>query len=394
MGRFRRGSRTRLRGAAFITLALALAACSSSGSKSSGSTQSGSATTASLPTVSSASSAAASSATPSVPATSGAATTNNGAQVSASAQFSTPPPASLVAAAEKEGGGFTWYEGDSPQQDGPVLAAFAKAYPFVKKATEVQLLSSAVGPRIQQDAQAGGETADLASSDPATITALIAKGLVQTIPFADAGIPASLVVNNQMVETVAGVTVFLRNTKLVSDADAPKTWDDLLLPKWKGKVGTWVTPYPYAELVVPWGEEKATAYVKATQANKPVFFQTGFTESQAIAAGQIPLGVTYASTIPNSPDVAVTVPDPVPVSFLFSFVPKNAKHPATAQLFLNWLTTQEGDAIYQKYNLRGNPLLPNTATEALIKGRTIAAFPVGQSADLAKWLANFSKILK
>jgi iron(III) transport system substrate-binding protein len=54
------------------------------------------------------------------------------------------------------------------------------------------------------------------------------------------------------------------NKKLVAEKDAPKTWEDLLNPKWKGKIGVSSATHHMARLAAgPWGEEKATNFVKA-----------------------------------------------------------------------------------------------------------------------------------
>src|SRR5215472_17687507 len=49
------------------------------------------------------------------------------------------------------------------------------------------------------------------------------------------------------------------NKQLVTEKDAPKTWDDLLNPKCKGKIGVSSATHHMARLAAgPWGEEKAT----------------------------------------------------------------------------------------------------------------------------------------
>src|SRR5581483_6919379 len=54
------------------------------------------------------------------------------------------------------------------------------------------------------------------------------------------------------------------NKQLVPAKDAPKTWEDLLNPKWKGKIGVSSATHHMARLAAgPWGEEKATHFVKA-----------------------------------------------------------------------------------------------------------------------------------
>jgi ABC-type Fe3+ transport system substrate-binding protein len=68
------------------------------------------------------------------------------------------------------------------------------------------------------------------------------------------------------------------NSGMVSPKDAPKSWEDLLQPKWKGKVGVTTATHHLGRLGVgPWGEEKTTAYVKALAQQNPVLGELGST---------------------------------------------------------------------------------------------------------------------
>src|SRR5918996_4347676 len=66
------------------------------------------------------------------------------------------------------------------------------------------------------------------------------------------------------------------NSSMISPKDAPKSWEDLLQPKWRGKVGVTTATHHLGRLAVgPWGEEKTTAYVKALAQQNPVVGQLG-----------------------------------------------------------------------------------------------------------------------
>jgi len=57
--------------------------------------------------------------------------------------------------------------------------------------------------------------------------------------------------------------------------ECAKNWDDLLDPKWKGAVGIWVNPFPFADLVPVLGEAKVTEYLKKLMQNDPVVIRAG-----------------------------------------------------------------------------------------------------------------------
>jgi iron(III) transport system substrate-binding protein len=74
----------------------------------------------------------------------------------------------------------------------------------------------------------------------------------------------SLGVDEKLIDHDGGAISFVHqyivpayNSSLVSPKDAPKSWEDLLQAKWKGRVGVTTAPYHLGRLAVgPWGEEK------------------------------------------------------------------------------------------------------------------------------------------
>ena len=89
------------------------------------------------------------------------------------------------------------------------------------------------------------------------------------------------------------------NSKTVSAKDAPKSWEDLAEPKWKGKkIIIEARLVPFAMLGTEWGKEKAMELVKRILAQQPLIVQGGTTVANALAGGQVSIAVgTYAFTI-------------------------------------------------------------------------------------------------
>src|SRR3546814_8265874 len=73
------------------------------------------------------------------------------------------------------------------------------------------------------------------------------------------GLPAALLPVDYAVPTTASVYVLRWNTGKVTDAQAPKTWDEVINDKWAGHVGSWVRAAAFAQLASVWGEDKAKA---------------------------------------------------------------------------------------------------------------------------------------
>ncbi len=76
------------------------------------------------------------------------------------------------------------------------------------------------------------------------------------------------------------------NTTLVSAADAPKTWEHVLDPKWKGAIsmtkdgGEWSL-----QLWAAWGKEKMISYLKRLSQNNLVLGEGGTARIEMLAAG-------------------------------------------------------------------------------------------------------------
>jgi iron(III) transport system substrate-binding protein len=252
-----------------------------------------------------------------------------------------------------------------------------------------------VAARVVQESQADVGTASVVTSDAASLAELGSRDLLEQEDWAAAGIPAELVASDDLVASAASVFLMLYNSDLVSESEAPKEWEDLLDPRWTGKLGTWESPYAFAELVPAWGGDRVTQYVQDFNAQQPTKYQSTFPLAQAVGAGEIEAGVgIYHSTLPaiaEGAPIELVVPDPVPVTMLYSAVPTAAACPATGALFTGWLATESGATSYEGATGRGNPLLPGTETAQLVEGRSISDFAPEDSAELADWLTRLSR---
>jgi iron(III) transport system substrate-binding protein len=141
-----------------------------------------------------------------------------------------------VAAAKKEGK-VVWYTSTPIEQGQKIVDLFQK-----ETGIKVEMFrsgGSAILRRFQQEADAGRIAADvLTTSDPAASAALTRKGMFVAFKPRDFDkIPdaAKDPNGNYIAQRLNMMTIYLREDK-VPAADQPKTWDDLLDPKYKGKM--------------------------------------------------------------------------------------------------------------------------------------------------------------
>jgi ABC-type Fe3+ transport system substrate-binding protein len=150
------------------------------------------------------------------------------------------------------------------------------------------------------------------------------------------------------------------NSKSVSAKDAPKSWEELTDPKWKGrKLIIEARLVPFAMLGTEWGKSKSTELVKKILTQEPIIAQGGTTVAKALAGGQVSIAVgTYAYTIEGLKKAGATVDwmpvTPLPVLTSAFGVLKTAPHPNAARFFAGWMGSAEGQKI--RYETSGQAI--------------------------------------
>ena len=301
----------------------------------------------------------------------------------------------VLEAAQKEGS-VMWYESSPDDQFAKVEAAFNKRYPKIKL-EQTRLRGAEVGTRIIAESQANAPTGDVGTTGLDILSALDARGLLQKPNWAELGIPENLIATPYAVIGMASTYCLLYNTKLVSEADAPKKWEDLLLPKWKGKIGLWNKSTALAFLQPVWGEDKTLQFTKKLAEQQPVMYQSTFNVNDAIASGEILVAITNYHTVIPSRDkgapVKIVFAEVTPYEAICTSLPTKGTHPNAAKLFTAWLLSAEGAMAYEKATFRGNPFIAGTETYKLLSGKKLSTFPPDQSKYFADLCVKIEKIL-
>lgn len=266
----------------------------------------------------------------------------------------------LYEAAKKEKG-LTWYTAHYNSETAAAICnGFEKKYPGVK-CSYVRTTAQVAYQRLSQDQKAGiAQASVISSTDAGHYGRMKQDGWLQPYrpkllselidAFKSFNDPDGL-----YVATAAGLVLITYNTSVVSPADAPKKWTDLLDPKWKGKlsighpgfsgyVGTWVVQMRKA-----YGWD----YFKKMEMNKPRIGRsindtvTMLNAKESwVAAG--PSATTLESRDKGNP-VAVVYPEDGAILMVSpTGILKNAPAPNAARLFVEYLLSRDCNEIVVK----------------------------------------------
>jgi iron(III) transport system substrate-binding protein len=255
-----------------------------------------------------------------------------------------------------------------------LCAAFEKTYPGVK-CNFVRTTAQVAFQRLQQDMQAKRPIASVFSSTDVSHYPALKKQnmLMKYQPKNSANMVEAMEQysdkDGYSTLTSAGLMTITYNTSLVSEADAPKNWPDLLNPKWKGKVaighpafsgyvGTWTV---LMQKLYGWD------YFEKLEKNQPQIGRSANdsvtmlnSKERWVAAG--PEATTLLSRDKGNPLGVIYPTDGALLMVSPSAVLTNAPSPNLAKLYIEFLLSKEAAAVQAKNHalaiIKGVPAAP------------------------------------
>lgn len=260
----------------------------------------------------------------------------------------TGPDPALIEAAKKEGA-LMYYTTMTLSQSKKVVDKFQKKFPFIK----VQLFRTGGDPllnKIQTEARGGLYAWDVVSGRGDMVLPLMENKLVAPYRSPESKMIGADLVDDESYWTAYYVNPYVLgyNTNLVKKGDAPKTYEQLLDPKWKGKKIS-IDDEAYgllSGLIQAWGKEKAVSYFKKLAAQEPVPMRGNTNRVQLTMAGEYHLIIAYAPTIQRETSKGHPIDwvplEPVPVQVNPAMLAAKAPHPNAAKLFIDFVLSKEG----------------------------------------------------
>jgi iron(III) transport system substrate-binding protein len=263
----------------------------------------------------------------------------------------------LIEGARKEGQVTVYSSMIADQALRPILNGFEAKYPFVKpqyvRDDPPQQLQ-----KVMAEARAGRMVVDVLESTGLEVP-VRAAGIDQPFwsPEVEAYKPERRDPNNYWAPTRFSYLGACYNTNLVKPGEAPKSFEDFLDPKWKGKIA-WSSTVIGAMLFITgvrnnMGEERALAYLQklAKQDIAPIASANRVVVDR-VMAGEHALCLDSFLHHPiisarKGAPVAPLPLDPVLTVVSSVMLPKAPPHPHAAMLFIDYLLSKEGQGKLQ-----------------------------------------------
>ena len=199
----------------------------------------------------------------------------------------------LLQGARQEGA-LTIYTSLTVEDITELAAAFEKKYGIKVKFWRAS--SEKIVQRIITETRAGRFDFDLVETNGPELETLHREQLLQkaTSPHNADLIPQAILPHREWVGTRLNMFVQIYNTKLVKKEDFPKSYQDLLDPKWKGRLGIEAEDLDWFGTVVKdLGEEKGLKLFRDIVSTNGISVRKGHTLlAGLVASGEVPLGLT------------------------------------------------------------------------------------------------------
>ena len=273
----------------------------------------------------------------------------------------------LVQAARKEGE-IVWYTTMSLDQSQQFMDRFVKKYPFLKPSV-FRSGGGALLNRILSEAKGGKYLFDVAHGTGEIVLPLMESNLLAAYNSPERKMfPDDLKDSKGYWTSVYVNSIVLGyNKNLVKKEDVPRTYEDLLQPRWKGRKISLDDSYTtfLQGLISVWGKEKALAYLTKLAEQEPIIMRGSTIRVQLAAAGEFPLVIAYANLIQQPAEKGAPrdwVPlEPAVISVNTVMLGAKASHPNAAKLLVDFTLSKEGQE--KLWDFQRIPLAQRRRTE-------------------------------
>jgi iron(III) transport system substrate-binding protein len=294
--------------------------------------------------------------------------------------------ARLIAGARREGS-VSVYSSIPVDVMNAISAAFQRKYGI--RAVVWRGGSEEILQRTVTEARGGRHAVDVVESAAAEIEAISRERLLAPIrsPVLTELMPGSVIANRPWITSRLIVFVTAYNTNLVRAADAPKRYEDLADPKWRGKLtieqgdSNWLMGLSNAI-----GEERTLTLFRDVVARNNIAVRNGHgLITNMLASGEVPITFTQyyeqaARARREGAPIGIAFLNPVIAVPTGLAAMRSAPHPHAAMLFMDFYLS-DGQGIIAGYDY----VPTNLKHQRLPAGMELTV------ADMAKYVDEFQK---
>jgi iron(III) transport system substrate-binding protein len=260
----------------------------------------------------------------------------------------------LVQGAKKEGT-LVFYTTFPSEYADQLIEPFRSKYGI--KVNVWRARSEIVLQKVLTEARAGSASVDVVTVFAPAAEALARENLMQEIrsPHHDDLARSAVPAHRQWVATLQHVFVQAYNTDKVRKEDLPRTYRDLLAPRWKGKLAIEGDDHEWlSSVIADMGEAEGVRFFRELVAGNGISVRSGHPLlTNLVASGEVPLALTVyqysaeQAKKKGSPidwfviEPAVSIPNAIGVA-------RRAPHPHAALLFYDYVIGAEGQRILAK----------------------------------------------
>jgi iron(III) transport system substrate-binding protein len=239
---------------------------------------------------------------------------------------------------------------------GTLTKTFNKRYPFLKL-NPSRLSGRRVITRVETEYRAGRYTVDVAGGFANIAYSLKLGNLIDSyyspqrkfFPGSDSD-KERYFAPDYITPVVLGY-----NTNMLKRDQVPKTYEELLAPKWKGKMFLDEEDYDwYVVMMRHLGKAKGAEYMKKLAANGVAIRRSRVLQTQMIIAGERPIGIAlHGHTLLDFKDkgapIDYVILDPYFAKPSEVMLARYAPHPHAAALYLDWVLSEEGQSLMSSF---------------------------------------------
>jgi iron(III) transport system substrate-binding protein len=235
-----------------------------------------------------------------------------------------------------------------------IADAFQQCYPFLT-VDIARVSSNRLLQKIDTEHRAGRNLFDVVITSGLEVRYLIKSGLIgpYVSPEAKAFFADSKDPQGRWVDVYSSLRVFAHNAKLVSREAAPKQYEDLLSPRWKGQIGLPSKEYSWFATAMRALGKDGPRFMEGLGKQKPNYRPSHVLVLQLIAAGEFNLGLVYQHQLERYKKLAAPV-ELAPLPFATKNIHPMAlaaqpPHANAAKLLINFILSKETQTMVRSF---------------------------------------------